>query len=202
MTPEELQAEIESLKAHNAKLLGELKVAKAKAKGAEIDPEEHARLQGEVEELRGKLSTAEKSGKTEIEKLTKALAEKDGALQSYLIEGGLSDALAKAGVLPALMDGAKAMLKAQAAIKAEGGKYQALIGEKPLAEAVKEWASSDVGKHYTAATQNSGGGATGGNGQNMPNPFLKETYNLTEIVKLEQSNPSLAATLKAQASKT
>lgn len=161
-TPEELQSEIDALAENNANLVRELKAARKKAAGAEINPEDHANLQAEVEELRGKLTTVEKSGKTEIEKLTKALTEKDGALQGFLIEGGLSDALAKAGVLPALMDGAKAMLKAQAAIKADGGNYQALIGDKPLAEAVKEWASSDVGKHYTAAPQNSGGGATGG----------------------------------------
>jgi hypothetical protein len=65
-TPEELQAELDAVTAHNAKLLGELKVAKAKAKGAEIDPEEHARLQTEVETLTGKLSAAESRAKPRL----------------------------------------------------------------------------------------------------------------------------------------
>jgi hypothetical protein len=186
MTPEELQAELETVKAHNAKLLGELKVAKAKAKGAEIDPEEHARLQTEVETLTGKLTTAEKSGKTEIEKLKLALTEKDGALQSYLIEGGLSDALAKAGVKPEFMDAAKALLKSQAAIKAEDGKYQALIGDKPLAEAVKGWAT-EGGKHFIAATQNSGGGATGGGQNGNTKKFADMTSE--ERVSLYRTDP-------------
>jgi hypothetical protein len=186
MTPEELQAELETVKAHNAKLLGELKVAKAKAKGAEIDPEEHARLQGEVEELRGKLSTAEKSGKAELEKLTKALSEKDGALQSYLIDGGLSDALAKAGVKPEFMDAAKALLKTQAQIKAEGGNYQALIGGKPLADAITEW-TGGAGKHFIAATQNSGGGATGGGQTGNAKKFADMTSE--ERVALYRTDP-------------
>lgn len=186
MTLEELQAELETLKAHNAKLLGELKVAKAKAKGAEIDPEEHARLQTEVETLTGKLTAAEKSGKTEIEKLTKALSEKDGALQSHLIEGGLSDALAKAGVKPEFMDAAKALLKTQAQIKADGGNYQALIGDKPLAEAVKGWAS-EGGKHFIAATQNSGGGATGGGQTGNAKKFADMTSE--ERVALYRTDP-------------
>lgn len=195
MTLEELQAELETVKTHNAKLLGELKVAKAKAKGAEIDPEEHARLQTEVETLSSKLTTAEKSGKTEIDKLKLALTEKDGALQSYLIEGGLSDALAKAGVKPEFMDAAKALLKSQAAIKAEGGQYQALIGDKPLAEAVKGWAS-EGGKHFIAATQNSGGGATGG-GQNGASVKKFSEMTSEEATLLFRTDPKAYEAAKA-----
>jgi hypothetical protein len=142
--------------------LGEVKVAKAKAKGADIDPEEHARLQQTVEELQSKFDSVTKLSKTEMEKLTNALKEKDGALQQHLIDGGLSDALAKAKVKPELMDAAKALLRGQAAIKAEGGAYQALMGDKPLHDAVTEWASGEQGKHFVLADANSGGGATGG----------------------------------------
>lgn len=169
MTLEELQAQVEALResnealaSKNRELLGEVKVAKAKAKGAEIDPEEHARLQQSVDELQSKLDSTTKLTKTEMDKLSNALKEKDGALQQHLIDGGLSDALAKAKIKPELMDAAKALLRGQAAIKAEGGSYQALMGDKPLHDAVTEWASGEQGKHFVLADANSGGGATGG----------------------------------------
>lgn len=160
---DEMKASIEALQSKNRELLGELKVAKAKAKGAEIDPEQFAQLQNELEELRTQNDKLAKTSKAEIEKLSNALNEKDGALQQYLIDGGLTEALVKSGVRPELMKAAKAMLKSQAAIKADDGNYQALMGDAPLADAVAAWAASDEGKYFVSAPANSGGGATGGN---------------------------------------
>ena len=195
MTLEELQTEVETLKSHNAKLLGELKVAKAKAKGADIDPEAHAQLQNEVDELRSKLDAETRKGKSDNEKLTKALAEKDGALQSYLIDGGLSDALAKAGVKPEFMDAAKALLKQQAAIKSDGGQYQAVIGDKALSDAIGEWAGG-VGKHFIAAPSNSGGGA---NGSTNSGATVKRFGDMSsdERVALYRQNPVAYEAAKA-----
>lgn len=160
----ELEAAVEALSAKNRELLGEVKVAKAKAKGAEIDPGEHAALQSEIETLRIQLDKATKDSAKTIEGLTKSLTEKDGALQSYLIDNGLNDAMIKAGIRPEFMAAAKAMLKAQAQIKAENGEYSALMGDKPLMEAVSEWAAGDEGKHFVSAPSNFGGGAAGANG--------------------------------------
>lgn len=56
------------------------------------------------------------------------------------------------------MDAAKAMLRGQAAIK-DGA---AVIGDKPLADHVTEWAGTDQGKHFITAPANSGGGGQGG----------------------------------------
>lgn len=157
-------AATEALSAKNRELLGEVKTLKAKAKGADIDPAEHAALQQKVEELTDELGKVQKTSKTEVEKLTRALAEKDGALTQHLIDAGLTDALAKAGVAPHYLNAAKAMFKGQAALKAENGQYQALIGEKPIAEAIKAWAQTDEGKHFVSAPANTGGGASGGQG--------------------------------------
>jgi len=157
-------AATEALSAKNRELLGEVKTLKAKAKGADIDPAEHAALQQKVEELTDELGKVQKTSKAEVEKLTRALAEKDGALTQHLIDAGLTDALAKAGVAPHYLNAAKAMFKGQAALKAENGQYQALIGEKPIAEAIKAWAQSDEGKFFVVAPQNGGGGANGGKG--------------------------------------
>ena len=81
-----------------------------------------------------------------------------------MIDNGLNDAMIKAGIKPEFMSAAKAMLRSETQIKAEDGKYSALMGEKPLFEAITEWAASDEGKHFVSAPANSGGGATGGNG--------------------------------------
>ncbi|MHB1371989.1 MAG: hypothetical protein ACYCW7_17580, partial [Pseudomonadaceae bacterium] len=108
---------------------------------------------------------AEKTAKTEIDRMTKALTEKDGALQKHLIDAGLTDALAKAGVQPAMMDAVKALHQSKASINAKDGAYEALIDGKPLAEFVTTWAQSDQGKHFVAAPANSGGGAHGGGGK-------------------------------------
>lgn len=162
---EEITAEAtEALAAKNRELLGEVKALKAKAKGADIDPAEHAALQASVEELTDKLAKAEKAGKAEIDKLTKTLAAKDGALSKHLIDAGLTDALVKAGVRPEFLDAVKALHQGKASIKEENGNFAASIDGKPLAEFVTTWAQSDQGKHYVAAQQSSGGGSHGGAG--------------------------------------
>lgn len=155
----------EALSAKNKELLGEVKALKAKAKGADIDPAEHAALQTQVEELSEKLSRAEKSGKTEVEKLTRALSEKDGALNKHLIDAGLTDALVKAGVQAPMLDAVKALHQSKASINAKDGAYEALIDGKPLAEFVTAWAQSDQGKHFVSAPNNNGGGSQGGSGK-------------------------------------
>ena len=160
----ELEAAIEVLSAKNNQLLGEVKVAKAKAKGAEIDPAEYAALQNENDTLKSELNKTLKDSTKTIETLQSSLSEKDGALQSYLIDNGLNDAMLKAGIKPEFMSAAKAMLKANTKVTAENGQYSALIGDKPLLDAITEWAASDEGKHFVSAPANSGGGATGGNG--------------------------------------
>lgn len=161
---EELKAALEALSAKNRELLGEVKAAKAKAKGAEIDPAEHEGLKTQLEEIRIQFEKQAKDSAKTIEALNKSLNEKDSSLQNYLIDNGLAEAMVKVGVRPEMMGAVKAMLKTQTKITSADGNYQALIGEKPLADAISEWASSDEGKHFVAAPVNTGGGATGGNG--------------------------------------
>ena len=42
-----------------------------------------------------------------------------------------------------------------------------------------------------------GSGGVGGNNRSVKNPFRKETWNLTEQMKLQKTDPQLAARLKA-----
>lgn len=152
---EALEASVNGLKSDLVKL-------KAKAKGADIDPEEYANLQSQVESLTTKLDSEQKLSKKEIEKLTGLVKEKDSALTTYLLDAGLSDALAKAKVKPELMDAAKALLRQQAMIKNDNGTYQAVIGEQALSDHIKDWVQSESGKHFVVPEANSGGGANGG----------------------------------------
>lgn len=164
----ELEVELGALSAKNSELLREVKVARAKAKGVEIDPNDFMALQSENETLKSQLDKVAKENTKTIEQLQASLTEKDGALQSYLIDNGLNDAMLKAGIKPEFMAAAKAMLKSQTKLMAENGQYSALMGEKPLNEAIAEWAAGDEGKHFVSAPANSGGGATGGTGNSIP----------------------------------
>jgi hypothetical protein len=155
-------AATEALSAKNRELLGEVKTLKAKAKGADIDPAEYAALQSKVEELTEELGKTQKASKSEVEKLAKALTEKDSALMHHLGDAALTDELSKAGVAAPYMPAAKAMFKQQLVIKNDGGKYVALIGDKLLSEAIPAWTGTDEGKYFVSAPASSGGGAQGG----------------------------------------
>lgn len=155
-------AATEALNAKNRELLGELRTLRAKARGVEIDPAEHSALQRRVEELSAELAKVQKSAKSEQERLMKALSDKDTALTQHLVDAGLTDALAKAGVAPHYLSAVKAMFKPQAAVRADGDAYRAFVGDKPLADAITAWAQSDEGKYFRAADANAGGGAHGG----------------------------------------
>ncbi len=186
-----LNERLEAAERANQGLKADLSKAKAKAKGAEIDPELHAELQSKVEELTGQLSKVQKDSTKQIDTLTKQLSEKEGAVSKYLIDSQLSDSLAKVGVKKEFMEAAKALLKAQAVIKSDNGEYQALIGDKPITDAIKEWASGEQGKHFVLADSNSGGGSNGGDVSGAPAikpkpdgtpvekaAYIKQKYNL------------------------
>ena len=165
-----VQESIDKLEAKNAELLDEAKKAKAELrKSKEIDPAEVERLHSEVEELQTKLSAAEKSAKDangRAEKAEKALTAEQTFTHKLVAENGVVAELTKAGVTdPAYLEAAKALHLSQVKVVTEGDNRTAMYGEKPLADAIKEWAGGDVGKKFVAAPVNGGGGAGGSNGQ-------------------------------------
>jgi hypothetical protein len=71
---------------------------------------------------------------------------------------------------------------------------------------LEEWVDAQVADAPHLFESNAGGGAAGtgaggaaGSGRSVKNPFRKETWNLTEQMKLQKSDPGLAARLKAAA---
>jgi hypothetical protein len=155
--------------AKNAELLGEVKKLKADLrKTQDIKPEDVAAIEAERDKALTDLATATKTAKdatTTADKATKALEAESGFTHKLLVENGLREQLASNGVTnPVHQKAAMAMLASQVAITADGDTRVAKVGDKVLADFVKEWSAGDEGKHFVAAPANSGTGAPGSTG--------------------------------------
>jgi len=165
---EEHEAEVTRLTSKNTELLGKLKNARNGGDNAE----EVTRLENELSEVQGKLRTAESELRTVKRDLQTVTGERDTARTSLetestfargmVVENGLTAALAEANVAPEFMEAARAMLAPSVTVKVDGDNRNAVIGDKPVLDHVKEWAASDKGKHFVKAPAN-GGGKTGDN---------------------------------------
>lgn len=159
---DEMLSQMNAIADSNKALKGDITKLRAKAKGADIDPEDYSNLQSQVETLNSKLENDNKLSKKEIERLSGLVKVQEGAINTYFLDTGLTNALVKQKVRPELMDGAFAYLKSNAVVKSDNGNYQAVINDKALEEYISEWVSSENGKHYVQPDANSGGGANGG----------------------------------------
>lgn len=146
----------------NKELLGKLKKAQ---KDATIDPDEHAALQSQLEETQNKLREIEKINKTltaDVDKYKKNYEGESKVVHDLLVDNGLSSALLANGVKkPAFLNAAKALLAGKVTLISEGDKRIAKVGDKVLADFIKEWAGTDEGKSFVDAAVNNGTGALG-----------------------------------------
>ena len=159
----------EGIESKNSELLAEVKKLKADIrKTQDIKPEDLAALESERDALAAKLSAAEKSAKDALkaaETAQKALEAESGVTHKLLAENGLIAELTKAGITDAdFLAAAKAMHIGSVKVIAEGEERKAMYGDKPIADAIKEWAATDTAKKFISAPANSGGGAHGNNG--------------------------------------
>lgn len=156
---------VDGLKTKNTELLGKLKKAQ---QGQQIDPADLAAVEQERDALKAQLADANKAAKklaTEAEAAAKRAEAAEGGMTKLLVENGLNDALAKAGVTnPVHQKAAKAMLATQVQIADDNGAKVPKVGEKALAEFITEWAGSDEGKHFVTAPDTAGGGAHNNSG--------------------------------------
>ncbi len=158
----------EGLKAKNTELLGKLKKAQ---QGQQIDPADLQAVEAERDQLKTDLANANKALKkanTDLEAANKRADEIDGAYTGSLKDGALTEALTKAGVTPALLKAAKALHGNSLQVVDENGSRVVKAGDKSLADFITEWAGSDEGKHFVAAPDASGGGATGAHRKTTP----------------------------------
>lgn len=165
----EFNDKLETEAAKNRGLLDDFKKAQAALRAKDgVDPADLAKAEARIDELTGKLTTAEKDAKAAqkaAETATKALETEQGFTHRLVAENGLMKALSDNGVSdPAYLEAAKAMHIGAVKIVAEGDARKAMYGDKELAAAMKEWAAGDVGKKFVAAPLNGGGGAQGGGG--------------------------------------
>lgn len=151
------------LLAKRDELLGEVKKLR---KNAEIDPADLERVEAERDDLRQKLSEAQKAAKkaaTDAEAAIKRAEAADGSVTKLLADNALGEALAKAGITnPVHQKAVKAMFAGDVQVVADGESKVAKIGDKSVVDALTEWAGTDEGKHFVAAPDISGGGSQGG----------------------------------------
>ncbi|WP_022684551.1 hypothetical protein [Sphingobium bisphenolivorans] len=156
---------VSGLKSKNAELIAANKELK---KGQEIKPEHLEAAEEARDKALADLAAAQtqiKTLTTDRDKAVKALESESGFTTKLLVENGLRDALVANGVTNGVhQKAAMAMLAGGVQIATEGDARVAKVGDKSLADFVKEWASGDEGKHFVAAPANGGGGAGGGSG--------------------------------------
>ncbi len=157
----------EGLKAKRDELMDELKQVKSELRASKtIEPADLQKLEDENDKLRTDLAAAQKQAKdatAAAEKATKALESESGFTSKLLTENALNTALAEAGVKePAMLKAVKAMMAGAATVAVEGENRIVKVGDKALADHIKEWAATDEAKHFISAPNNSGGGAQGG----------------------------------------
>jgi hypothetical protein len=165
----DLSTQVEAVSSKNRELLEEKRQLKAKTE--EIDREEYSKgleALAKIPELESQITSLQENGAKAVTKLEDELNARTTALHEHLLNGGMSEALAKANIRPELLDGAKALLMPQAQLVEEDGKFKTVIGENSLVDAVAEWANSENGKHFVKAPDNSGGGANPKDGSTTP----------------------------------
>jgi uncharacterized membrane-anchored protein YjiN (DUF445 family) len=153
-----------------------LKEVKDLRKGKSFDPADLDKLENEIDSLKSELTKAQKAAQKatkEAETYKQSLESEQSAVRNLLVETGLTDALTKHGVSnPVLLKAAKQMLASSVKLEQDGDTRVAKLGDKSLADAIKEWAGGDEGKHFVTAQQNSGGGASGGSGTGGAAPTM------------------------------
>ena len=177
---EAVQSAKSGLQAKNQELLDKVKKLQ---KGQEIDPQVVIDLESQLDKLKDELSVSQKQAKEatkNLELTSKQLQDVTERGNKATIDTDLTSALIGAGVKDEhYLTAVKALFSGQAKIGEDG---KPVIGDKPLSEAIVEWAKTDAAKHFQSAPDNSGGGSngnTGGGSQSI------DTSKMTPSQKLE-----------------
>ena len=220
----ERDPKLEEFRTNNVALLKENRELKERFAG--IDPEEvrkvaaeKARLEEEQRLKDGKfqevLDARLKAARTDWDKQFSAVtSERDaltGRLTAIQIDQAVVSEATKRGLRPTALPDVTA--RARQTFKLVNGVPQAFEADGQLARMGKDgvtplnlgsWVDALVSDAPHLFEANAGGGAVGsGSGgagnRSARNPFRKESWNLTEQMKLQKTDPQLAARLKAAA---
>ena len=191
-----------------------------------IDPEavrqlaaEKARLEEEQrlkdgkfqEVLEARLKTAKADWDKQFAAVTGERDALNGRLTAIQIDQAVVTEATKRGLRPTAMPDITA--RARVNFKLVAGVPQAFEADGQTARMGKdgvspmtlaEWVDALVSDAPHLFEANAGGGAAGSGGgvtgnRSVKNPFRKETFNLTEQMKIQKNDPALAARLKASA---
>lgn len=195
---EKLQSDNEALKAQNAEIIKDLRVARSKNK--ELDIETYNKAIDELENVKSenaKLNQVLGLKNKEVEKLSTTLNELDTNLKTTKLENTLNEELSKLGLKPTSLRLVKAALKAEAKVDDNG----VLIGDKALNEYLSEWIKTEEGLDSIMPSGNAGSGASGGNnnsGVSEAKYFDRNSkeFNLTKQAEVYNVNPTLYNQLK------
>ena len=159
------QESIEALERQIAKVIGENRKLK---RSSEISPDDFAaetERADRAEKERDELAKQIKAMSIERDKAVQAHEKESAFTQKLLIQDGIKSALIANGVKDEdYIDSLAAKFSQGATIVVNGDAREAMLGDKKLADAIKEWAGTDAGKKFVAAPLNGGGGAPGGGG--------------------------------------
>lgn len=208
----------DGLKSKNTELLGNLKKAKDELTAlkdkfgslpGDFDIDEYNRLmdsqKGDVDaKLKEQRERITEQHKKELAAKDKVIEEKDSLINIHVKTATLRKAMAENNIAKPYISAVEAMLSSRIKVEGSGEDVAVLLDEKPLSEALAEWAKSDDGKHFVAAPGNSGGG--GGNTRSASggdvNPWKKESRNLTEQGRIAREDPETAKRLAKEAGVT
>jgi hypothetical protein len=220
------KSKLEEFRATNVAVMKERDELKQRFEG--IDPDEVRKLAdekrkleeaqqlkaGEVEKV---LESRVKGVKAELEKkLSGVTLERDSLnarLTSIQIDQAVVNEATKRGLRASALPDITA--RARNTFRLVNGVPQALEADGQTARVGKdgvtpltlaEWIDLQVSEAPHLFESNAGGGAAsngsggaGGGNRSVKNPFRKESWNLTEQMKLQKSDPQLAARLRAAA---
>jgi hypothetical protein len=224
---DEMRTKLEEFRSSNVSLINENLELKKRFEG--IDPEEVKRLGEEKRQLEeeqrlkeGKfaevLETRLKNAKAEWEKqIHTVTGERDAAtarLTAIQVDQAVVAEATKRGLRATALPDIAA--RARQAFRLVNGVPQSFeadgqtvrVGRDGLTPmTLAEWVEALVGDAPHLFEANAGGGAagnpagggTGGGNRSVKNPFRKESWNLTEQMKMEKTDPQLAARYKAAA---
>jgi hypothetical protein len=219
------RAKLEEFRTNNAALSSQLAEYKKKFEG--IDPEQVRKVAEEKQRLellaRGQkpeevekiIENRLKTAKTEWDRQFAAVTSERDSLNARLtaiqIDQGITTVATKRGLRPTAIPDITARARtvfrlvdgAPRAYEADGQTVRAgKDGITPMT--LDEWVDQQVADAPHLFESNAGGGAggnaAGGAGsRSVRNPFRKESWNLTEQMKLQKTDPQLAARLRAAA---
>ena len=220
----EEKAKLDEFRANNIALTNQLAEQKKRFEG--IDPEEVRKLaeekqrleeaqqikSGEVEKvMENRLKTAKGEWDKQFAVVSSERDSLNARLTAIQIDQGVITVATKRGLRPTAIPDITARARsvfrlvdgAPRAYEADGQTVR--VGKDGITPmTLDEWVEQQVAEAPHLFESNAGSGAVGnGSGgvgnKSVKNPFRKESWNLTEQMKLQKSDPQLAARLKAAA---